>query len=90
MPRWYCFSPVCKQHKRILFDTGNNADIFADNVRVADVDLRDLDFIIVSHRHLDHTAGLDHLLSVNPDVRIYAPRESFGVFGSSLPGTFYR
>jgi 7,8-dihydropterin-6-yl-methyl-4-(beta-D-ribofuranosyl)aminobenzene 5'-phosphate synthase len=76
--------------KRILFDTGNNPDIFARNVEVAGVDLARLDFVIISHRHLDHSAGLAHLLRVNPAVRIYVPKESFGVFGSSLPSKFYR
>jgi 7,8-dihydropterin-6-yl-methyl-4-(beta-D-ribofuranosyl)aminobenzene 5'-phosphate synthase len=76
--------------KRILFDTGNNADIFARNVRSLGVDLSRLDFVVISHRHGDHTSGLRHLLRVNPKVRIYAPREGFGVFGSSLPSTFYR
>jgi 7,8-dihydropterin-6-yl-methyl-4-(beta-D-ribofuranosyl)aminobenzene 5'-phosphate synthase len=27
---------------------------------------------------------------VNPKVVIYAPKESFGVYGSDLPGSFYR
>ncbi len=76
--------------KRILFDTGNNPDIFARNVRAAGVDLTRLDFVVISHRHLDHSAGLAHLRSANPAVRIYVPRESFGVFGSSLPSRFYR
>lgn len=76
--------------RRILFDTGNNAAIFEKNVRALHVDLRRLDFAIISHRHGDHIAGLSYLLRVNPSVKIYAPRESFGVFGSSLPGTFFR
>jgi 7,8-dihydropterin-6-yl-methyl-4-(beta-D-ribofuranosyl)aminobenzene 5'-phosphate synthase len=76
--------------KRILFDTGNNAAIFARNVRALGVDLRRLDFVVVSHRHGDHVAGLNYLLRVNPHVKIYAPRENFGVFGSVLPATFYR
>jgi len=76
--------------KRILFDTGNNADIFARNVRTLGIDLRRLDFVVVSHRHGDHTAGLNYLLRMNPRVKIYAPREGFGVFGAALPGTFYR
>src|SRR5213082_3493371 len=63
--------------KRILFDTGNNAEIFAHNVDAKGVDLRQLDFAIVSHRHGDHTSGLNHLLKVNPAVKIYAPQESF-------------
>jgi len=76
--------------KRVLFDTGNNPEIFAQNVRAAGVDLKTLAFVVISHRHLDHTAGLRHLLSVNPNVKIYAPKEAFGVFGSALPSTFYR
>ena len=76
--------------KRILFDTGNNPEIFAQNVKAAGVDLMKLDFVVISHRHLDHTAGLTYLLSVNPNVKIYAPKEAFGVFGSALPSKFYR
>jgi 7,8-dihydropterin-6-yl-methyl-4-(beta-D-ribofuranosyl)aminobenzene 5'-phosphate synthase len=76
--------------KRILFDTGNNADIFAHNVEAKGIDLTSLDFAIVSHRHGDHTSGLNYLMTVNPDVPIYAPKENFGVFGAALPGTFYK
>lgn len=76
--------------KRILFDTGNNGEIFARNVRALGVDLRRLDFVVISHRHGDHTSGLSYVLKVNPHVKIYAPGENFGVFGSTLPTTFYR
>ena len=76
--------------KRILFDTGNNADIFAHNVKAKGIDLARLDFVVISHRHGDHTSGLTYLLSVNPSVPIFAPKENFGVFGAALPGTFYR
>src|SRR5438046_2343496 len=76
--------------KRILFDTGNDADIFAANVKAKGVDLASIDFVVLSHRHSDHMAGLNHVLSVNPTVKIYAPREGFGIYGSSLPSSFYR
>jgi 7,8-dihydropterin-6-yl-methyl-4-(beta-D-ribofuranosyl)aminobenzene 5'-phosphate synthase len=76
--------------KRILFDTGNNSDIFAQNVKAKSVDLTNLDFVVISHRHGDHMGGLNHLLSVNPSVTIYVPQENFGVFGAALPGSFYR
>src|SRR2546426_6283449 len=33
--------------KRVLFDTGNNADIFAHNVDAKGIDLRRLDFAVV-------------------------------------------
>ena len=77
--------------KRILFDTGNNADIFARNATALGVDLRTIDLVVISHRHGDHTAGLSYVLSVNPDVTVYAPAEGLGgVFGTRVPATFYR
>src|SRR6202040_570787 len=76
--------------KRILFDTGNDADMFAANVKAKGVDLKTLDFVVLSHRHSDHMAGLNYVLSVNPTVKIYAPKEGFGIFGSDLPSKFYR
>ena len=27
---------------------------------------------------------------MNPRVKVYVPKENFGVFGSDLPSTFYR
>ncbi len=76
--------------KRILFDTGNDPGILAKNAKARGADLTRLDFVVLSHRHSDHIGGFSALRRVNPKVRIYAPRENFGVFGSDLPGTFYR
>jgi 7,8-dihydropterin-6-yl-methyl-4-(beta-D-ribofuranosyl)aminobenzene 5'-phosphate synthase len=77
--------------KRILFDTGNNAQIFEHNVKAVGVDLRNLDFVVMSHRHGDHMGGLAYLLKVNPTVKIYAPKERSGVYGDDQPSsTWYR
>lgn len=75
--------------KRILFDTGNNPDILEQNAKAKDIDLSKLDFVVMSHRHGDHM-GVAYLLKVNPAVKIYAPKEGFGVYGADLPSTFYR
>jgi 7,8-dihydropterin-6-yl-methyl-4-(beta-D-ribofuranosyl)aminobenzene 5'-phosphate synthase len=77
--------------KRILFDTGNNSQIFEHNVKAAGVDLQKLDFVVMSHRHGDHMGGLAYLLKVNPNVKIYAPKERSGVYGDDQPSsTWYR
>lgn len=76
--------------KRILFDTGNNPDVLERNAKAKGVDLSKLDFVVMSHRHGDHMGGLSYLLRVNPRVKIYAPKEGFGVYGADLPSTFYR
>lgn len=76
--------------QRILFDTGNDAETFRRNVAAKGVDLADLDMVVMSHRHADHMAGLSVVLEANPDVVIHAPQEGFGIYGSSLPSSFYR
>jgi 7,8-dihydropterin-6-yl-methyl-4-(beta-D-ribofuranosyl)aminobenzene 5'-phosphate synthase len=73
--------------RRILFDTGNDARIFAHNVAKLGVDLKRLDAVVISHRHGDHTSGLAHLLALNPQVRIYAPHE-VAFFGGFVPPRF--
>src|SRR6266404_3725786 len=77
--------------KRILFDTGNNAAIFEHNLKALGVDLTKLDFVVISHRHADHTAGLRYVLSVNPKVTVYVPADGANGFGgASIPKTFLR
>jgi 7,8-dihydropterin-6-yl-methyl-4-(beta-D-ribofuranosyl)aminobenzene 5'-phosphate synthase len=76
--------------KRILFDTGNSPEILAHNAKAKGVDLTKLDFVVMSHRHGDHMGGLTYVLKVNPTVKIYAPKEGFGVYGADLPSSFYR
>jgi 7,8-dihydropterin-6-yl-methyl-4-(beta-D-ribofuranosyl)aminobenzene 5'-phosphate synthase len=73
--------------RRILFDTGNDADIFEHNVKELGVDLRNLDAVVISHRHGDHTTGLTYLLDINADVPVYTPVEG-AFFKGPLPTAF--
>lgn len=75
---------------RILFDAGNDADVLAENARALGIDLTRLDAVVISHRHGDHANGLRHVLSINPDVPIYAPAgdEYFGT--TTSPAYFER
>jgi 7,8-dihydropterin-6-yl-methyl-4-(beta-D-ribofuranosyl)aminobenzene 5'-phosphate synthase len=77
--------------KRILFDTGNNAAIFEHNVKALGVNLTQLDFVVISHRHTDHTTGLRYVLSINPKVTVYVPADGGNGFGGPpFPKTFLR
>src|SRR5262249_41494858 len=83
--------------KRVLFDTGNNAEVFAHKVEAKGIDLRQLGFAVFSQPHGDHPTGVKHLFYINPARENYrppenigAPQENFGVFGAALPGTFYQ
>jgi 7,8-dihydropterin-6-yl-methyl-4-(beta-D-ribofuranosyl)aminobenzene 5'-phosphate synthase len=75
--------------RKILFDCGNDAGVFRANAESIGIDLSTADAVVLSHRHGDHTTGLAHVLHCNPRVPVWVPREVYGVFGSSLPGSFY-
>ena len=77
--------------KRILFDTGNDATIFEHNVKALGIDLTKLDFVVISHRHADHTTGLRYVLHVNPSVIVYVPADGGNGFGGPpFPAAFLR
>ena len=44
--------------KTILLDTGTKPDILWYNIKTLDVDVSELDQIVLSHIHGDHTGGL--------------------------------
>ena len=75
--------------KRVLFDTGNDAKIFEHNVRQLGINLKQLDAVVISHRHGDHTSGLTYLLEQNPTVAIHAPQEG-AFFKSQTPPGFLK
>jgi len=87
---WGFSALVEHEGKRILFDTGNNAAVFEHNVKAMGVDLSKLDFVVISHRHADHSTGLKYVLKVNPTVTVYAPRENSSQFGGVFPQAFLR
>jgi 7,8-dihydropterin-6-yl-methyl-4-(beta-D-ribofuranosyl)aminobenzene 5'-phosphate synthase len=88
---WGFSALVEHKGRRILFDTGNNAAIFEHNVKALGVDLTKLDFVVISHRHADHTAGLRYVLKVNPNVTVYVPADGANGFGGApIPATFLR
>lgn len=78
------FSCITKyQGKTILFDAGSNADIFKRNVTELGIDVKKIDLVIVSHGHFDHLNGLDYILELNPNVKIYFPYDIF--WGAPVP-----
>jgi 7,8-dihydropterin-6-yl-methyl-4-(beta-D-ribofuranosyl)aminobenzene 5'-phosphate synthase len=77
--------------KRILFDSGNNPEIFEHNVKALGVDLTKLDFVVMSHRHTDHITGLKYVLKMNPGVTVYVPADGTNGFGgNAIPSAYFR
>lgn len=54
---------------KVLFDTGYS-DIFIRNAIKMGKDLTDLDYLILSHNHLDHTWGLEPLIKYFTELQL--------------------
>lgn len=65
-------SLFCKWHDRnILVDTGLTGKAM-DNAKILGIDISDIDILILSHGHNDHTGGLERFLQINGKAKIYA------------------
>jgi len=62
--------------KTVLFDTGANGDILLANMEVLGVKPQQIEVVVLSHDHRDHTGGLASIVGRNPDITLYYP-ESF-------------
>lgn len=60
-------------NKTVLFDTGANGAILLSNMHRMGLDPLNVDAIILSHIHTDHTGGLATFLSRNPNVTVFMP-----------------
>lgn len=59
--------------KRVLLDTGYSGAFLA-NARALGIDLCELDWLVLSHGHFDHTWGLPHLIRYYTEERIRGRR----------------
>ena len=65
-----------KDTKKILFDTGLGKALFY-NAKILNIDLKDIDYVILSHSHNDHTGGLNEFLKINSRAKVIAHKEIF-------------
>jgi 7,8-dihydropterin-6-yl-methyl-4-(beta-D-ribofuranosyl)aminobenzene 5'-phosphate synthase len=57
--------------KTILFDAGNNPFLLLRNINRLKINPRDIDLILLSHTHWDHTGGLYGILENNAAVNVF-------------------
>ncbi len=64
--------------KTILFDAGGDTSTLLHNMRQLDIDPREVDTVVLSHRHNDHVGGLSEFLEQNSAVTVYLPQSFLG------------
>jgi 7,8-dihydropterin-6-yl-methyl-4-(beta-D-ribofuranosyl)aminobenzene 5'-phosphate synthase len=57
--------------KTILFDTGGSGPTLLENMAALGIEPRDIDVVVLSHAHWDHTGGLAAFLDVHNAVTVY-------------------
>ena len=60
-----------KGEEKVLFDTGGDASVLADNMEILGKATQSIDFIVLSHPHGDHTGGLRAILRKNKRLKLY-------------------
>jgi len=62
--------------RKILFDTGQGLAI-SNNARVLGIDLNQVDAVVLSHGHYDHSGGLQNVLQTNKKFTLYGHPDVF-------------
>jgi 7,8-dihydropterin-6-yl-methyl-4-(beta-D-ribofuranosyl)aminobenzene 5'-phosphate synthase len=59
--------------KTVLFDAGTKPEVLKHNVETLNVSLKQVQQIVISHAHRDHTGGLDYVMGQVKNVEIFVP-----------------
>lgn len=72
-------------NKFLLFDTGGNGNILYHNLQQFRIEISNIEYIVISHNHGDHTGGLNSIYQINPNIKIYVPINYIKPFKSAFP-----
>ena len=65
-----------KDGKKILFDTGQSGS-FINNAQILEINISEIDIVVISHGHYDHTGGLQEFIKYNKTANIYLKEQCF-------------
>ncbi len=63
--------------RKVVFDTGAVKEALLHNVKLLEADLSDLDCIVISHGHGDHTAATVEVVEASGGVKVYGHPHTF-------------
>ncbi len=66
------FSLYMEKYK-LLFDTGSNGRVLLKNLQKEGVNVKEIEYLFISHSHWDHIGGIDSILELNPNITMFVP-----------------
>ena len=77
IPAGWCFSCLVRSPSQtVLFDTGSDGQMLLENMRLLDINPRDIHTVFISHHHWDHTGGLAAFLNAAGRADVWMPASS--------------
>ena len=70
--------------KTVLFDTGASGKILLNNMSKLGLNPQQIETVLISHDHKDHTGGLAELLDVNQNIEVWLPNFFSQTFKDSI------
>lgn len=70
---WGFSAYITYKEEKILFDSGGSGSLLLSNLAVLNINPEEIESVILSHEHDDHTGGLQSLLNAGADPKLYIP-----------------
>ena len=84
---WGFSCVIAGAEKTILFDTGRSGETLLHNLKKIQILPKEIDLIVISHDHKDHTGGLLPFLKKNNKVTVFVPPSFAQASVESVKGT---
>jgi len=91
------FSCLIETQEKILFDTGDSGEKLIYNMKHLGIRPENVDKVVISHNHFDHTGGLKEFLRLNNKPEVLHPKSfskptriSPTVYSTGALGTFIK
>jgi 7,8-dihydropterin-6-yl-methyl-4-(beta-D-ribofuranosyl)aminobenzene 5'-phosphate synthase len=77
---------IAGRGREILFDAGQSEQALRRNAKALGISLEDVQAVVLSHGHYDHTGGLPAVLRASATPTVYAHPQAFAPRWSQKPG----
>ena len=71
------FSDAQNRRRKIIFDTGKDKRALLQNIKLLKINLSEVDCVVLSHGHLDHTAATVEIVKAAGGIKVYAHPHTF-------------